>query len=536
MKTILLAAVVTIMNFSLLKAISPAIVIEPKNEGRSISFKLSAKVDNTNITIDWGKGVTENFIIGTKDTLFTGESQETEIKIYGSSIARFKIEQLPLKRVNFADNSGIKNVQIVNCQIDSLGLINNNNLDTLIVNSNNLQTLNIDGDTSLVHLEFSGNSISKVDLLSLKKLQTLAANTNTLSSIDLSQNNLLEHVDLQYNIIDSINFSNLKNLKVVHLLENKIKEIDVSNNPLLTDLVCSYNLISSVDLSHNPLLVGIGLGSNNLDKLDVTKNPEITYLNVNNNKLKNIDLSKNTKLQWLRLSGNNLLSIDVTAISELQQLELADNRLWYINLNNNPKLWRIDITNNDLRIKYVPVQKTGWSEYLYQPQLKIILAYREYNTYDMIDLSSEVSRDGISSVFTWKNTNGKTLVKNEDYAESTGMFSFIKEQNDSVYCEITNSLFPNLILETSKFKVVSTTGIKTIPKINFTLYPNPFTDYVLIKSEEPINKVEVYNSLGLKLLECSVNSLYEFKLQLGNYKSGLYLIKVNRTFKSVLKI
>jgi hypothetical protein len=55
-------------------------------------------------------------------------------------------------------------------------------------------------------------------------------------------------------------------------------------------------------------------------------------------------------------------------------------------------------------MSYLPVRKLQ-GRYFYNPQRKIGLAYREYKTFDMIDLRSEVSRDGVNSVFTWKSIN-----------------------------------------------------------------------------------------------------------------------------------
>jgi hypothetical protein len=535
MKKILLLTTTLILNISLLKAISPAIVIEPKTQGSSISFKLSAKVDNSNISIDWGDGNIENYILGIQNTTFSGESLGTEIKIYGSLIAEFRILQIPLKRVNFEDNSGINNVQIVYCQLDSLGLGNNSDLDSVVVPGNNLHTLKVDGNTSLVHLEFSSNSISKINLSLLTKLENLIANTNNLSSIDLSHNNLIKEIDLQYNLLNSIDLSNLIHLKVIHLYQNNLEKIDVTKNTLLTDLVCSYNSLSSIDVSNNPLLIGLGLGSNNLETVDVSNNPELTYLNCRNNKLYQINLSNNKKLQTLYLSGNQIYDIDLSEQIDLQELDLADNLLNYIEFTNNTKLWSINLTNNIFRIALLPLPQAGWSDYQYMPQQKIKLAYKQYVLNDMIDLRSEFSRNGNKSVYTWKNDKGTTLLPNVDYSESSGIFSFIKLQEDSVYCEITNSLLPNFVLETSKFKVITETSIETLNKASFALYPNPFDDRLIIKSEVPINKVEVYTSLGMKVLEYNPKSSFEIELTLQNLKSGLYLMNINGEFKSVLK-
>ena len=536
MKNFFLLFAMIILNCHFLTAVSPVIKLEPKNKVTAISFDLIAK-NNTTISIDWGDGNIENFDLGTNYVTFTGSEFASEIKIYGNSIAGFKILQVPLAKAIFADNYGFKEVSIIHCQLDSLYLINNDELETLYVNYNNLKSLNLEGNSSLIHLEFLSNSISVIDLSPLEKLKFLGANNNNIRRIDFSRNKLLATVDLQYNVLEEIQVDNLINLKALLLYENQLKEIDVSNNPLLTDLVCSYNLLSSIDVSHNPLLIGLGLGSNNLVDLDVTNNTNLTYLNLSNNKLtKKIDLSKNTKLQHLRLSDNKIPSINLTALTDLQQLELANNRLWWIDLNSNAKLWYVDLTQNDFRVNYLPVPKVAWQEYYYNPQRKIGLAYRKYNTFDVIDLSSEVNRDGVNSMFTWKNTSGSILIQDLDYSHSGGKFSFLTVQSDSVFCEITNSLFPNMVLETSKFIVALPTLINNDALINLVVSPNPCSDYLNVKSEKPIHKVEVFNFSGLKLWEYNAHNQLEFSLPMVGLNQGLYLIKVDGQCKSVLKM
>ncbi len=236
------------------------------------------------------------------------------------------------------------------------------------------------------------------------------------------------------------------------------------------------------------------------------------------------------------MSGNSISDLDLTQQPDLQQLELANNTLWALNLNNNTNLWSVDITNNYFRIAYIPLPKAGWYEYYYNPQRKIDLFNEVYHTYDVIDLRTQRNRDGVNFVFTWKNTAGKTLKVNEDYSENSGIFAFLKVQEDSVFCEITNSLFPALVLETTRFTVISDTTVDPVVTTEVTLSPNPFSDFLHIKSDKPINKVCIYNYSGAKILEYDAGSKCDVDLPLAELKTGLYLVNMDGNCNTVLKL
>ena len=54
------------------------------------------------------------------------------------------------------------------------------------------------------------------------------------------------------------------------------------------------------------------------------------------------------------------------------------------------------------------------------------------------------------------------------------------------------------------------------------VYPNPVSEFIYIKSNFPINNIEIYNILGSKVLETT-----SLKIDASNFQSGMYLIKIN---------
>ncbi len=150
-------------------------------------------------------------------------------------------------------------------------------------------------------------------------------------------------------------------------------------------------------------------------------------------------------------------------------------------------------------------------------------------------MRNQVTRDGKSSVFTWKTISGTTLVAGTDYAESNGVFSFLKGQADSVYCEITNETFPLLILETSRFAILWGTSVAE-SKINTSISPNPFTDYIRIESVASIRQIEIFSVSGEKVFELKGNGERNVTIPAISLPRGMLILKVRGDkFTSTMK-
>jgi uncharacterized repeat protein (TIGR03803 family) len=87
-------------------------------------------------------------------------------------------------------------------------------------------------------------------------------------------------------------------------------------------------------------------------------------------------------------------------------------------------------------------------------------------------------------------------------------------------------------LYTQLIEVLSTLGVSdnSISNLDIKIYPNPTNDILNIKSEFPIDNIEIYSVLGKKIFEIKNTSL----IDLGLLSSGVYIVKVfsNNTFIS----
>ena len=168
-----------------------------------------------------------------------------------------------------------------------------------------------------------------------------------------------------------------------------------------------------------------------------------------------------------------------------------------LDLSANDSLLQVKCDSNYLSIASLPLKDDRWTTYLYYPQKNIVLSKQEYETYEAVDLRSQVARAGKNSTFIWKTISGNTLVEGTDFAESSGVFAFLKDQTDSVYFEITNETFPDLILETNQFTILTATSIKE-SAVKTYVFPNPFTDILIIESVEPVKQIEIFSVSGVK--------------------------------------
>lgn len=58
-------------------------------------------------------------------------------------------------------------------------------------------------------------------------------------------------------------------------------------------------------------------------------------------------------------------------------------------------------------------------------------------------------------------------------------------------------------------------------QVSMDIFPNPSRDYVTIKSSEAIEKIDVFNAVGTKILSTS-----DLKIDVSNFSNGLYLMNI----------
>lgn len=75
-------------------------------------------------------------------------------------------------------------------------------------------------------------------------------------------------------------------------------------------------------------------------------------------------------------------------------------------------------------------------------------------------------------------------------------------------------------------------GIDAISELNQISFPNPVTDNIILNSNALIDKVEIYNLLGSKVLEQDFNTN---EIDVNTIKSGVYLLNIYSGYERIVK-
>lgn len=231
-------------------------------------------------------------------------------------------------------------------------------------------------------------------------------------------------------------------------------EFKLPESPELTELTLASNgLTQGVDCSKYPKLVLYNVSLNNIETLDVTSVPSLQLLYASVNKLKEVKLN-NPKMWSLALNNNELESVDLSNVRAVTQLYLGNNKLTSINLDPLTSLKVVSVPGNYMTIATLPLPKESWSSYDYYNQRPIDAPCVDGK---YVDLSSQLSREGKETTYTWYVGSpwfndegelvGEELYINEEYDLDNGVTTFKIDLND-LMCVMTNEWFPNLYLYT----------------------------------------------------------------------------------------
>ncbi|MBK5212201.1 MAG: T9SS type A sorting domain-containing protein [Flavobacteriaceae bacterium] len=84
------------------------------------------------------------------------------------------------------------------------------------------------------------------------------------------------------------------------------------------------------------------------------------------------------------------------------------------------------------------------------------------------------------------------------------------------------------------FGVNTNLGIEDLQQTEITLYPNPTTNFVFVEATSQIEKIQVYDLMGRKVIEASPAS-EKTELNLGHLKTGMYIAVISSEGKKTVK-
>lgn len=401
-------------------------------------------------------------------------SKEGIVKIYGDP-----------KQIDYFNASG--------CYISSIEFNNCNNLVILDLTHNELKSLDLSNMPNLQAVYVSDNTFSAESPLKIGK------NKPNLTILEM---NTIEHLDPEFNISD---YPNLMSFDGYH---NKgLKSIDPSGCPNLMRLTVDVTDIESVDVSKNPYLTILNVSNTKVTSLDLSKNPYLLELYCDHygsynyeHKISELDISNNTKLKYLFCAGNKLTNLDISKCPELITVAANNNYLTSFDVSKNPNLYIVEIHNNCLDFATLPLDPGTWNTYYYGQ--RDFPAEKSYKVGSTFDYSARVLREGTitdAALYSISEESGSgSPVDPSYYSYENGVMTINQIPEDSVYIAFANSMFPDAILKTEKFKIKSAEEFgDSINVASFSLGDvKNLSMGIGILGATPENPIEFYVNIG----------------------------------------
>lgn len=273
---------------------------------------------------------------------------------------------------------------------------------------------------------------------------------NLAGGLDLSSCELLTVAWLSDNKLTSLNLKGCTELTDLDARMNELATVSMDSHPKLGSIDLSTNKLTSLSVGGVPNLSMLFLFSNQLTQLDLSKVTSLTRLKVYNNALTSLDVSGLSKLQLLKAEQNKLTSVKFGGNSKLELVNLDGNMLSAVDVVGLPALKDLTVSNNKFNLSKIPSKNTTHTSYIYAPQPPMVVGHAtqdgnitKYSIYadEPLDLSSELTIGGITTIFVWKKADGTAV---QPTSAAGGVFTFTNSFiGETIYGELTNSSFPD---------------------------------------------------------------------------------------------
>jgi hypothetical protein len=309
------------------------------------------------------------------------------------------------------------------------------------------------------------------------------------------------------------------NLEYLDCSQNSLGTIDISQNTKLKELNCKFSHLDNLDLLTNVNLEILVCKVNDLLTLNIDTLPNLEILNFSNNYVSNIDTSNNPLLEVLYADENDLTSLDISQNNNLKYLSLQGNQITSLDFINNPFLEILNLIGNQLI-------NINLSDNTY-PNLSSLSC--GFNQLTELDVSACTSLEYLSCYY---NSNLESLnVKNGYFTGSTN-YGFSGCPNLVFVCSDTEKIdYIQDLVDSYGYTgcTVSSNCTLSVNEVNdslyVTLFPNPVTETISIKSDKLIDSISIYDING-RLVISSVfgkNDL-NYTMNTNELSSGAYFI------------
>ena len=475
------------------------VAIAQNNEEPIITFK-------TNIYDSYGEANQFSLVIGTLDA-----NQYVDVDC-GFGKIEYEVQPAYMDSLNQMGGT------LISCQVSKEGIVkiygDASQIDYFNASGCYISSIEFNNCNNLIILDLTHNELKGLDLSDMHNLQAIYLSDNTFSAasplkigknkpnLTILEMNTIEHLDPEFNISDYPNLMSFDGY-----FNMGLKSIDPSGCPNLLRLTLDVTDVETVDVSKNPYLMILNVSNTKVTSIDVSKNPYLTelycdhYGSYNNEyKLTELDVTNNPKLKYLFCAGNKLTNLDISKCPELITVSATDNYLTSFDVSKNPVLYIVEINKNCLDFATLPLDPGTWNTYYYsQREFPVDKSYKVGSKFDY---SSRVLREGTitdAALYSVSEESGSpALVDPSYYTFENGVMTINQVPQDSVYIAFANSMFPDAVLQTEKFKVKSAEEFgDSINVATFSLGDvNKLSMGIGILGATPENPIEFYVNIG----------------------------------------
>lgn len=440
-----------------------------------------------------------------------------------AAITELDTRSNPLLTCIQVDNVNDANTKVTNGQWQkSNGTLFNTdctNQPTVYVPDNNLEQAlidsGIDSDGTL------NDSILLANALGADFLDLNNRNISDPTGLEAFEN--LTGLNLSNNNLSVLNLNTLTKLEYLDVYNNNLNSLNLNATPSMRILYCAANNFTGLNTAALNL-EQLGCNDNNIVSLNLDNSTNLQRLYATGNSLTGINLTNNTNLQYCHLSENpNLGTVDFSSQSQLIELTLGNtgitnldpivfgNPLQILSLyGNNLSAFNIDLINNNTTIN------TSLTELnLDGCNLTGLLNLSSYtNITKLFVTGNQIEGLNIQNGFNnlivdhnFVNNSSMSCIQVDDVSYANA--NFISKDASTIYsldCMYTLSLedYTETINET-------------------TIYPNPTTHVLNIKTNEIISRIDVISVTGKVIKSINDNTK---TVDLSDLQNGVYFVSI----------
>ncbi len=552
--------------------------LDVRKNNNIASVDLSKNTKLTWLSIDQNKlTALDVSTLTSLDALYAGDNKIKSIDVSNNILLKkLWLNINELTAIDISKNTILEVLELDwNFGLTSIDFTTNLSLSKIHLWKTAISTLDVSFLLELEKLYVSETNLTTIDLTNNTKLIDFRASDSKISSFDFSENTELERIDVKGCNLTDLDISKNTKLKILLANENSLTGINTTKNTELNEMVVNNNAIINVDINNNYSLTKLLLNDNKLERtylingnnaaiteFDITNNPDLTCISVDNvdwsttnwiNKDAVASYNTDCSAEWevytedeefndaiasvsgVDSDGDGVVTyeeaqaftgdLDLSGlnISDITGLEAFTNAA-SINISGNVITDISNLLNANTVI--VSSRTTGEKRTVKRKATslqKLNVANNLINEIDLSEVSSltELNVSNNKLMYLNLNNNSNTILIKVD---ATGNLELTCIQVDSVEDASNNAdWIKDDIASYNTFCPKSVLTTENYLKESISMYPNPATTniQITITSDIALRTVEIYNSIGKKVLE-SNKSLVDVK----SLANGIYFVRV----------